>query len=134
VHNKIVDNVRPTLVDFTVWPFMVNTTDSYANVTFQLTVLDELSGFKRGWIYISSWLSTSFTALKAQVNPVTSAGVGVYNVTLVVPQYFASGVQMVQQITLDDHAGNSIDIQTGHLSLLGFRNNFTIVCLEQWCY
>jgi hypothetical protein len=103
---QISDTTSPQIAGVTITPTAINTTTSPANVTVNLHITDDLSGFNYGYYYFrkpSGNLVSAFIGSRIS----GTATDGVYQAVLTVPAYSEPGTWIPGQCVVYDVTGNS---------------------------
>jgi len=122
------DLVPPELEEFVFNPFIITVSESSQLITFNLRLIDELSGVSQ-----ASWVAYSPSGLQyrgAWVNKWSRISGdefdGVYESSVVFPQYSEAGTWHVIHVELRDIAGNYIKITKADLIEKGFETTIEV--------
>ena len=115
------DTTPPTLVSLNISPPSIDVTASSQDVVFTAEFTDDLSGVSYAYIYLyNPSLSQYYFTYLSQISG--NALDGVWQGTVTIPQYVASGTWQIQALYAYDVVGNQLYLGTADLDALGLVN------------
>lgn len=110
INTSLVDIIKPAVTAITINPGTVDTSASAANITLNVSLADDLSGFIEAYLFFynpaDEYSPSQFVALDASNRTDGNNVAGTYQATVVMPQGSATGLWKVRAL-LRDKTGNS---------------------------
>ena len=127
------DTIPPELEEFDFIPTTIDVSAGPVDVTFTLSITDDLSGFSGGWFGLDS--------PSGQQNQGGSMGLGnrisgddkdgTYEVTVTFPQYIESGIWHITILSMRDKVGNLIQPDENDLIAMGFPTELEVISIPE---
>ena len=126
------DTTTPVLTAFSISPATIDTTLSSQDVTFSMTVTDDLSGVANAEFAITAPATTTEKFVTPPPNCIAyapSSGTprsGVWSCVITIPRYSHAGTWTIVQAYATDGVGNHFAYNASALTALGFPSTVTV--------
>jgi elongation factor P hydroxylase len=134
IQNTNPDTSPPEIVSFDFTPKTVDVSNGPAEITFTARILDNLSGFEDGNFYFKSpsFQQSLYAGFGEWVRISGTAQDGIYERTVIIPQFSEPGTWVVEQVYVRDQVGNrgqwwSKAEAVEYMQLNGFPHQITVV-------
>jgi len=121
-----VDVTPPVLEDFSFTPTIIDIRTGAADISFTLHVTDDLSGVDHGYIYFRKPSGSTISTNRFSASVSCTINDGIYQVVMTLPQGCETGIWEISRIWIPDKTGNSMNIGTNELQLMGFPYQFEV--------